>query len=171
MVELSTRDKKQSAMQRRGRCWVAAASMLSSLLCMSSCGSGSTGPRQSVFDFEFILSSEVTDLEQAVVVDSVRWNSTAFDFLASGELEVIGPFEIHFRSVVDEALEMSYDLRFLDRDGFLFDRFIPFGLPVAFGPGQALIETGEFEIRSTQMRLDELRTMRIVASVRAADGE
>ena len=171
MVELSMRDKKQSAVQHRGRHWAAAASMLLSLLWMNSCGSGSTGPRQAVFDSEFILSAEVADLEQAVVVDSVRWNPVVFDFLVSGALEVIGPFEIHFRSVVDEALEMSYDLRFFDRDGFLFDRFIPFGLPVVFEPGQALIETGEFEIRSAQMRLDELRTMKVVARVRAADTE
>ncbi len=154
------------------RCWrggIAAAGML---LFLSGCGSGSTGPRDSVFTSEFVLSAgEDDDLAQAVVVDSVRWIPTAFDFSASGALEVVGPFEIHFRSVVDETLEMNYDLRFLDRDGFLFDRFIPFGLPVVFEPEQALVESGEFEIRSAELRLDDVRTMRIVATVKAGAGE
>ena len=143
---------------------------LGMLLLLSSCGSGSTSPREFVFTSEFVLSAD-DDLAQSVVVDSVRWNPVAFDFSASGALEVVGPFEIHFRSVVDETLEMNYDLRFLDRDWFLFDRFIPFGLPVVFEPQQALIESGEFEIRSAQLRLDDVRTMRIVATVRAVGGE
>ncbi len=144
---------------------------LGMLLLLSSCGSGSTGPREFVFTSEFVLSAADDDLAQSVVVDSVRWNPVAFDFSASGALEVVGPFEIHFRSVVDETLEMNYDLRFLDRDGFLFDRFIPFGLPVVFEPEQALIESGEFEIRSAELRLDDVRTMRIVATVKAGAGE
>ena len=149
--------------------WAIAAAGMTVLL--SSCGSGSTGPRVSVFTSEFVLSAVDEDLAQSVVIDSVRWTPIAFDITASGELEVVGPFEIHFRSVVDESLEMNYDLRFLDRDGFLFDRFIPFGLPVVFQPVQALIESGEFEIRSAQMRLDDVRTMRIVATVQAVGGE
>ena len=141
------------------------------LLLLSSCGSGSTGPQVSVFASEFVLSAVDDDLAQSVVVDSVSWTPTAFDFSASGELEVVGPFEIHFRSVEHQTLEMNYDLRFLDRDGFLFDRFIPFGLPVVFQPEQAMVESGEFEIRSAQMRLDDVRTMRIVATVKAGAGQ
>ena len=134
------------------------------VLLLTGCGSdGGTGPRTS-----YVLTAP-EGLGQAVVVDSARWSRTAFDTTPAGELEVTGPYEIHFRSTVGERLEMYYDLHFLDRDGFLFDHFIPFGLPVVLSPGQTLVESGEFEIRSAELRLDDVRTMRIVARVQVVD--
>ena len=147
----------------RGRCGggcIAAAC----LLFVTSCGSDAgTSPRAS-----YVLTAP-EGLGQAVVVDSVRWSQTAFYMSPSGELEVTGPYEIHFRSTVEERLEMRYDLRFLDKDGFLFGQFIPFGLPVVFGPRQTIVESGEFEIRSAESGLDDVRTMRIAATVRVAE--
>ena len=134
------------------------------VLFLTGCGSdGGTGPRSS-----YVLTAP-EGLGQAVVVDSVRWSRTAFDTTPSGELEVTGPYEIHFRSTVGERLELWYDLRFLDRDGFLFDQFIPFGLPVVLAPGQTVVESGEFEIRSAELGLGDVRTMRIAATVQVVD--
>ncbi len=66
----------QVAVERgcRLRWGIAAAGML---LFLSSCGSGSTGPRDFVFTSEFVLNAADDDLAQAVVVDSVRWIPTA----------------------------------------------------------------------------------------------
>ena len=53
-----------------------------------------------------------------------------------------GPFRIEFRNTSDEPLQMRYDLRFFDEDGFLIDWFIPFGQPVVFAAGQTRLEEG-----------------------------
>jgi hypothetical protein len=166
MSRKAARKKRTMMLTGHGFIVMAAATWL----LLSSCGFGSGADSQSsVFDAEYTLSA-AEGLQQSVVVDSVRWNPAAFDFPTPGLLEVTGLYEIHFRSVWDEKLEMSYDLRFLDRDGFLFDQFIPFGLPVVFEPGQALVESGQFEISSTELGLQDVRTMRIAASVQVIAG-
>ena len=148
---------------QRWRCLIAT----SGVMLLSSCGSGNgAGPRVSVFNSEYILSAP-QGLEQSVVIDSVRWKPSAFDILPQNEFEIVGPYEIHFRSVVDVELEMRYDLRFLAGDGFLIREFRPFGLPVILAPRQKLVESGMFEIRFTGFGLDELRTMHIAATVQA----
>ena len=86
-----------------------------------------------------------------------------------GELEVVGIYAIYFRNATDQSLQLTYDLRFLDADDFLFDRFIPFGLPVRLDPMESRLESGEFLIRWRQEEVFGLvTTMQIVASVRVA---
>jgi len=120
------------------------------LCCWLGCGSGD-GP----LDFqdvdpvtEYRIDDAPHGLEQSVVVDSVRWEPLTLNTIVPG---------------------VTYDLRFLDADDFLFDRFIPFGLPVRLDPMESRLESGEFLIRWRQEGVVGLvTTMQIVASVRVA---
>ena len=108
-------------------------------------------------------------LEQSVLVDSVRWEPLILYTTVPGEAEVVGTYAIYFRNATDQNLQLTYDLRFLDADDFLFDRFIPFGLPVRLGPLESRLESGEFLIRWREEGVRGLvTTMQIVATVRAA---
>ena len=114
------------------------------LLAVVGCGDGSaTGPRDPAsLHTQLVVESAPAGMTEVVVVDSAFWNPAAL--LLTGDaavLEVEGPFSILFRNVAEEPLEMRYDLRFLDVDGFLVDRFIPFGQPV--------LEEGIFVVRTT----------------------
>ena len=83
---------------------------------------------------------------------------------------MVGIYAIYFRNATDQSLQLTYDLRFLDADDFLFDRFIPFGLPVRLDPMESRLESGEFLIRWRQEEVFGLvTTMQIVASVRVAE--
>ena len=144
--------------------------MLAALLV--SCGSGDPAgsrPVEFVAEFEFISSTP--DVNPDVVkVDSVAWRPLSFRRTPSDELEVDGSYEIHFRNEGDRKLLLRYDLRFLDRDGIFVDAFIPFGLPFVLSAQQSATATGEFTIRSTDLRHpDDLRTMQITATI-ALDG-
>ena len=141
------------------------------LCCWLGCGSGD-GP----LDFrdvdpvtEYRIDDAPHGLEQSVVVDSVRWEPLTLNTIVPGELEVEGIYAIYFRNATDQSLQLTYDLRFLDADDFLFDRFIPFGLPVRLDPMESRLESGEFLIRWRQEGVVGLvTTMQIVASVRVA---
>lgn len=144
--------------------------MLATLLV--SCGSGDpTGSSPDEFVAEFEIISAPTGVNSDVVkVDSVAWRPLSFRLTPSDELEVDGSYEIHFRNDGDRKMLLHYDLRFLDRDGIFVDAFIPFGLPFELSPRQIAIATGEFTIRSTDLRHpDDLRTMQITATI-AFDG-
>ena len=125
--------------------------LLFCLLGVAACGDGSTfGPRppQSLHS-QWVVESGPEGAGEVVVVDSVFWNPAAL--LATGDdrvFEVEGPFTIRFHNTGAVALELRYDLRFLDDGGFLVDRFIPFGQPVPLPPGQIQLEEGNFVIRS-----------------------
>ena len=118
---------------------------------------------------EYRIDDAPHGLEQSVVVDSVRWEPLTLNSIVPGELEVVGIYAIYFRNATDQSLQLTYDLRFLDADDFLFDRFIPFGLPVRLDPMESRLESGEFLIRWRQEEVFGLvTTMQIVASVRVA---
>jgi hypothetical protein len=117
-----------------------------------SCGEGSSvGPRNPFsLHSEWLLESAPDSLAEAVVVDSVFWNPAAL--LPTGDpssFEVEGLFLILLHNTATESLQMRYDLRFLDEDDFLVDRFIPFGQPVLLAAGQSSRLEGRFVIRST----------------------
>ena len=125
--------------------------LLFGLLVAVACGDGSTlGPRPpESLHTEWVVESAPEGAVAAVVVDSVFWNPAAL--LATGNdrvFEVEGPFSIRFHNTGAAALELRYDLRFLDDVGFLVDRFIPFGQPVSLPSGQVRLEEGTFVIRS-----------------------
>jgi hypothetical protein len=141
--------------------------LLMALLCIISCGEGSSvGPRDpSSLHSQWVVESAPDSLAEAVVVDSVFWNPAAL--LPTGDasvFEVEGPFLILLRNTATESLQMRYDLRFLDEDDFLVDRFIPFGQPVVLAGGQSARLEGRFVIRSTpDIGRFGLLTMRIAA--------
>ena len=105
-------------------------------------------------------------LEEAVRVDSAFWQPGIFAVGSEDKLEVDGRFRIIFRNLTDLELEVRYDLRFLDRDEFLIDLFIPFGQPLVLGAGAAREVQGTFSIRIREEReIDLIAIMRIVAKV------
>ena len=110
------------------------------------------------------LRSEVAveGLQGAVQVDSVAWVIRAWALTGNGQFEITGSYGLFFRNLTDQALEIRYDLRFLDRDGFLIDVFNPFGLPLHLGPGEGRRDGDDFTIRADDPRaLDELQTMQV----------
>jgi hypothetical protein len=132
------------------------------------CGSGEpAGSRPVAFETEFEVVSAAPGIDTDVVsVDSVAWRPFGFRLTPSNELEVDGSYEIHFRNSGDRRLVLRYDLRFLDRDGFFVDSFIPFGLPLELEPQGVTIDGGEFTIESVDLRHpDDLRTMFIAATI------
>ena len=132
------------------------------------CGSGKRAldPDGNVRRSEFTVATAPEGLQEAVSADSIRWEVRAFGITEDGELIVDGDYGIVFRSRADQTVEMRYDLRFLDVDGFFVDRFIPFGLPVRLAPGQTKVEEGQFSIRSRELRgVEYLTTLRIVATL------
>ena len=137
------------------------------LLAAVACGDGSSmGPRDPAsLHTQLVVESAPAGMQEAVVVDSAFWAPAAL--LLTGDdavLEVEGPFSILFRNTGEELLEMRYDLRFLDVDGFLVDRFIPFGQPVPLAAGQQVLQEGTFVIRTPpDIGRFGLLTMRIVA--------
>jgi hypothetical protein len=127
---------------------------LGALLTLGACGDGTdppTEPREpSELRTRLQIESASEGLTEAIVVDTASWFPAAL--LPTGNLddvEVEGPFRIEFRNTASLPVQMRYDLRFLDEDGFLIDRFIPFGQPVVFEPGQRLVEEGTFLVRTT----------------------
>ncbi|HCL30895.1 MAG TPA: hypothetical protein DIC52_21005 [Candidatus Latescibacteria bacterium] len=141
--------------------------LLVGLLLASACGDGSTfGPRDPAsLHTEWVVESAPEGLIERVVIDSVFWNPAAL--LPTGDdavVEVEGPYLILFRNTGEQALEMRYDLRFLEEGGFLVDRFIPFGQPVRLAAGQQTRQEGRFVIRSSpDIGRFGLLTMQIVA--------
>ena len=115
---------------------------------------------------EYRVERAPAGLEEAVAVDSVFWRPLTAAFDATGDLEIDGLYRIEFRSTAERPLELRYDLRFLDEQGFLLDNFIPFGLPVVLQAEEAKLEIGEFVIRSGDIRsIYDVVTMRIVARI------
>ena len=98
---------------------------------------------------EYRIDDAPHGLEQSVVVDSVSWEPLTLNTIVPGELEVVGIYAIYFRNATDQSLQLTYDLRFLDVDGFLVDRFIPFGQPVLLAAGQPVLGEGIFVVRTT----------------------
>lgn len=137
-----------------------------SLVVLASCGTGVGVVEIPMLTSEFEIESAPANLAAAVTVDSVFWLPLTFSIANEGELDIDGDYRIAFRNTTDRALELRYDLRFLDEDGFLIDNFIPFGLPAAFTAGEARTEVGTFTIRSGEIRsIYDVVTMRIVAQV------
>lgn len=135
------------------------------------CGSGERvlDPDAVALRSEFTVATAPEGLLEAVCADSVRWEVRAFGITEDGELVIDGHYDIVFRSRADQAVDMRFDLRFLDNDGFYVDRFIPFALPVRLAPGQTKVEEGEFSIRSRELRgVEYLATLRIVATLAVA---
>ena len=147
--------------------------VLVALLAAVACGDGSSlGPRppQSLYS-EWVVESAPEGMAESVIVDSVFWNPAVL--LPTGDdmvFEVEGPFAIRLRNLGETALELRYDLRFLDDGGFLVDRFIPFGQPVALPAGQDQLQQGTFIIRSPpDIGRFGLATMQIVARLLQPD--
>lgn len=117
---------------------------------------------------QLVIESAPAGLEQAVVVDTASWFPAALVPAGDELVEVEGPFRIVFRNTSTRTVELRYDLRFLDEDGFLIDRFIPFGLPVVLGARQQQVEEGTFVVRARPgtSRFD-LASMRIAARLTA----
>ena len=144
-----------------------AAILLGPWVCAAGCGladgvkgSGEVGRRTEVV----VEAGE--GLEEAVRVDSAFWQPGIFAVGSGDKLEVDGRFRIIFRNLTDLELEVRYDLRFLDRDEFLIDLFIPFGQPLVLGAGVAREVEGTFSIRIREEReIDLIAIMRIVAKV------
>ena len=113
-------------------------------------------------------------LAEAVRVDSAVWQPGLFAVGSGDSWEVDGRFRIIFRNLTALELQVRYDLRFLDRDEFLIDLFIPFGQPLVLGAGAAREVEGTFSIRIRDERdIELITTMRIVAKVakRASGGD
>ena len=118
---------------------------------------------------EYQVERAPAGMEEAVAVDSVFWRPLTAAFDASGDLDIDGLYRIQFRSTAERPLELRYDLRFLDEQGFLLDNFIPFGLPVVLQAREAKLEIGEFVILSGDIRsIYDVVTMRIVARIDTA---
>ncbi len=133
------------------------------------CGTGFED--DGIFDLssEYQVERAPAGLEEAVAVDSVYWRPLTAAFDAIGDLEIDGLYRIQFRGTAERPVELRYDLRFLDDQGFLLDNFIPFGLPVVLQAREAKVEIGEFVIRSGDIRsIYDVVTMRIVARIDTA---
>ncbi len=105
-------------------------------------------------------------LEEAVRVDSAFWQPNLFAAGSGEDLEVDGSFRVTFRNLTDLGLVVRYDLRFLDRDEFLIDLFIPFGQPLILEAGGTQEVEGTFSIRIRDERdIELIAIMRIVAKV------
>ena len=139
------------------------------VLAAASCGTGiDDGPIVDLTS-EYRVERAPAGMEEAVAVDSVFWQPLTAAFDATGTLEIDGLYRIEFRSTAERPLELRYDLRFLDDQGFLLDNFIPFGLPVVLQAEEAKLEIGEFVIRSGDIRwIYDVVTMRIVARIDTA---
>ena len=135
-------------------------------------GGGATGTAEVDRRTEvFVEAAE--GLEEAVRVDSAFWQTNLFAVGSGENLEVDGSFRVTFRNLTDLGLEVRYDLRFLDRDEFLIDLFIPFGQPLLLEAGAAQEVEGTFSIRIRDERdIELIAIMRIVAKVlkREQDG-
>ena len=141
------------------------------LLALSAAGCGTGIDDGPIVDLtsEYRVERAPAGLEEAVAVDSVLWRPLTAAFDAAGDLEIDGLYRIQFRSATDRPVELRYDLRFLDEQGFLLDNFIPFGLPVVLQGREVRLEIGEFVIRSGDIRsIYDVVTMRIVARIDTA---
>ena len=141
------------------------------LLTLAAAGCGTGVEDDGIFDLgsEYQVGGAPAGLEEAVAVDSVYWRPLTAAFDATGELEIDGLYRIQFRSTAERPVELRYDLRFLDDQGFLLDNFIPFGLPVVLQAREVKLEIGEFVIRSGDIRsIYDVVTMRIVARIDTA---
>ena len=141
------------------------------LLALAAAGCGTGLDDRGIFDLtsEYRVERAPAGMEEAVAVDSVFWQPLTAAYDATGDLEIDGLYRIEFRSTAERPLELRYDLRFLDEQGFLLDNFIPFGLPVVLQAEEAKLEIGEFVIRSGDIRsIYDVVTMRIVARIDTA---
>lgn len=131
---------------------------------INGCGTGDDNDDIIPLMTEFEVERVEPGLTSAVSIDSVFWQPLTFGITGSGELDIDGDYRIHFRNSAERDIELRYDLRFLDEEGFLIDNFIPFGLPVLLSARSVHMESGEFLIRSGEIRtIYEVVTMRIVA--------
>ena len=136
------------------------------LLWLAGCGGDQASNPQPL-----ILRSEVVieGLQGAVQIDSVAWALRSWALTSSDQFEITGSYGLFFRNLSDQPLELRYDLRFFDRDTFLIDVFIPFGLPLRLGPREGRRDGDDFSIRAEEPRaLDELQTMRVRVVVQQA---
>jgi hypothetical protein len=139
-----------------------------SVLWICSCGlpGEAKGPRNFERRSEVVLEPE-EGLDGAVQVDSLSWRPVFLEFeneLADQELE--GIFAVVFTNLTDLELQLRYDLRFYDRDGFLIDAFIPFGQPVELAAHQVRKIEGRFFLRADDPReFQWLAIMRLVARI------
>ena len=143
--------------------------LLGGLVAACGCGERGVDPDDVAVRSEFLVAEAPEGLHEAVGADSIRWEVLALGITEDDELVIDGSYYILFRSQTDQTVEMRYDLRFMDVDGFYVDRFIPFGLPIRLAPGQSREEKGNFTIRSGDLRrADYLTTLRIVATLALA---
>jgi hypothetical protein len=96
---------------------------------------------------ELVVEAAPGGLEQAVELDSSRWQPTAYLPDPAGGLEMDGAYTVRFRNRTGQALDLRCELRFYDADGFLVDVFIPFGQPLHLPPMGIQESSGPFTIR------------------------
>jgi hypothetical protein len=111
-------------------------------------------------------------LEGTVQIDSLSWLPALVplgEAITATELE--GVFRARFTSLAPRPIQLRYDLRFYDRDGFLVDAFIPFGQPVRLAPAEVRTVEGGFRLQaSTAADLGRIATMRLYATVADTSG-
>ncbi|MEW6750226.1 MAG: hypothetical protein AB1505_04530 [Candidatus Latescibacterota bacterium] len=129
-------------------------------------GPGRVAPRM-----EVVVEPEA-GLEGAVQIDSLSWRPLPVEL--GPDLDVAffeGTFSARFVSLAQREVEVRYDLRFLDEDGFLVDRFIPFGQPVRLPAGQVRRVSGEYSLRADEpWELERVVILRLHARVLPAGG-
>ena len=114
-------------------------------------------------EVEYVAES---GLLTAVKVDSVFWVPVFSPVKFGGGQEITGLYTIHFRNVTNSRLEVRYELRFQDRDGFVIDVFNPFNQPVRLSAGEVEEVNGEFRIRIQRAEdVELLHTLLVVLHI------
>lgn len=132
-----------------------------------SCGFADSGTGANAgslrWEVEYVAES---GLRTAVKVDSVSWIPVFFPVEFGGGQEITGLYTIHFRNVTNSRLEVRYELRFQDRDGFVIDVFNPFNQPVRLSVGEVEEVNGEFRIRIQRAEdVELLHTLLVVLHI------
>ena len=86
---------------------------------INGCGTGDDNDGIIPLMTEFEVERVEPGLTSAVSIDSVFWQPLTFGITGSGELDIDGDYRIHFRNSAERDIELRYDLRFLDEEGFL----------------------------------------------------
>lgn len=153
-----------------GAAWLALAALV---LGLWSCGLSKIGDRDrgDLPRSEAVILFE-PGLEGSVRIDSLSWLPALVplgETITATELE--GVFRARFTSLAPRPIQLRYDLRFYDRDGFLVDAFIPFGQPVKLAPAEVRVVEGEFRLQAiTAADLGRIVVMRLYATVADSSG-
>lgn len=133
-----------------------------------SCGNGNPIDRdRPTRRTEIIVEDAPSGLEQSVQLDSSRWQPRAFLPDSEGGWEIEGIYFLRFHNQADQALDLRYELRFLDADEFLLDVFIPFGQPLRLVARSTQDGIGEFVIRA-RGQVQEVQPVVLQVAVRVS---